>query len=80
MKDISNKLPIGIFMRGVKLYEIDFDTRKKFIIKDEERNYRAFLYKNKNDDDSSASVYDLCEAYVYDSGIGSSLILQGKPI
>lgn len=80
MKNISNRLPSGLSRYGFELYEIDQDTRLKYIILHPKTKYRAFMYRNKNEDLSSASISDLCEACVYESGLGSSLILSWKAI
>jgi hypothetical protein len=80
MKNISNRLPSGLSRYGYELHEIDQDTRVKYIISHPTTKYRAFMYRNKNEELSNSSISDLCEACVYESGLGSSLILSGKAI
>lgn len=71
MIDISEKLPKEILDDGAKLYKIKCDGMYKFIIINENRNYRSFLYVSNTRQHMLDHVDSLLSAYRSETNVYS---------
>jgi hypothetical protein len=79
MIKVNHKLPAGIERHGAELFEFKDDTLTKFVIVNNKLGYRA-VTRLINTDESTSSLDDLFNAYVFDTGLGSSVMVQGKSV
>jgi len=66
MIDVTKLLPKGMSKKGAKLYKVKYDNRSKYILVDEGRNYRSFVYINNDFIVQDGRLKDLFTHYKYE--------------